>query len=124
MNPISDQILPDISEGTARVTDEILSVAERGKRYRAKLIEHSKGKRLRLKQLLLGKRRYFRSLDVIPRRKRAEDTDIMCRYFNGDQYGSYDEMGIYQDNRHGLKRRGLQNRPPYRTRVCYILCRH
>lgn len=95
----SDPGIPEISESLTRINDNILTKAERAEAYRKKLVTHQAGKGLRLKQFLLAKRKYFRALDIIPRRKRAEDIDLMCRYFNGDQYGSYDDMGIYKDQR-------------------------
>ncbi len=95
----NDAALPEISDAREHIGEDILTVEERAKRYRLKLVTHQRGKGLRLKRFLLEKRRYFRTLDQIARRKRAEDIDLMCRYYNGDQYGSYDEMGIYRDQR-------------------------
>lgn len=97
--PTSDQILPDITDSKSALNEDILTEAQRRQQYRAKLTSHQRGKGYRLKQFVLAKRRYFRTLDLIARRKRAEDIDLMCRYFNGDQYGSYDEVGIYRDKR-------------------------
>lgn len=87
--------LPDRS-----TTDEtILTTAQRRERYRQKLQAHQKDRGIRLKEFLLQKRRYLRMLDIVARRKRAEDVDLMCRYYNGDQYGSYDDFGLYLDRR-------------------------
>lgn len=78
---------------------DILTADQRREAYRNRLQKPQQERQLRLKDYLLAKRSYVRSLDEIPRRKRAEDTDLLCRYFNGDQYGYYDSYGLYTDDR-------------------------
>lgn len=78
---------------------DIKTRAQMREQYRVRLQEHAQQRQIRLKEYLRGKRLYFRSLDEIPRRKRAEDTDLICRYYNGDQYGYYDNLGLYKDDR-------------------------
>src|SRR5436853_4454731 len=78
---------------------DMLTAEQRREAYRNRLQKPQQERQLRLKDYLLAKRSYVRSLDEIPRRKRAEDTDLLCRYFNGDQYGYYDSYGLYTDDR-------------------------
>ena len=99
MQLTSDHGTPELTDERSARADSLLTYAERKERYRQKLKNHQEGKGKRLKDFLLEKRRYFRNLDVVPRRKRAEDTDLMCRYYNAEQYGSYNELGMYEDHR-------------------------
>lgn len=78
---------------------DILTYAQRAKEYRNWLQRMQEGRKWRLKWFLLEKRDYFRGLDSLARRKRSEDIDLMCRYYNGDQYGAYDDLGNYEDQR-------------------------
>jgi hypothetical protein len=91
--------LPEITDSRELERDTILTKDQRKQMFRAALVGHQKEAGLRLKQFVLGKRRYIRTLDLIPRRKRAEDVDVMCRYFNADQYGRYNDLGMYEDKR-------------------------
>lgn len=97
MMSINETPLPSIPDESSPNNEGILTEQQRRERYRAKLTTHQRDRGLRLKQFAQGKRRYFRGLDLIARRKRAEDIDLMCRFYNGDQYGSYDELGVYND---------------------------
>lgn len=94
----NDTGLTDL-ETRERSTETILTVEQRRTAYRQKLKVHQEGRGYRLKQFAQKRREYFRGLDLIPRRKRAEDIDNACRYFNGDQYGSYNELGMFEDRR-------------------------
>jgi hypothetical protein len=89
----------ETSESRAMDGDSIVPRAQAAKLYRSKLKSHNQKHGLRLNKFLLGRRKYIRALDQIPRRKRAEDVDLMCRYYNGDQYGRYNEFGMYEDDR-------------------------
>lgn len=78
---------------------DILTYKQRAEEYRGWLQRMQEGRKWRLKWFLLEKRDYFRGLDSLARRKRSEDIDLMCRYYNGDQYGAYDDLGNYEDQR-------------------------
>lgn len=67
----------------------------RRKRYRQRLVARQKELDVKVSDFLLNLRRELRQLDQIPREKHAQDTDMMCRYVNGEQYGGY-EGGVYQ----------------------------
>jgi len=87
---------PDSRETSS---DTILTQEQRKVLYRRSLKSHQATAGLRLKTFVLGKRKHLRLLDLIPRRKRSEDVDIMCRYKNCDQYGKYNAFGMYEDKR-------------------------
>jgi len=79
---------PDEVEG-------LQSAEERRKKYRAALKEGQRDKDTRLKAFLLEKRKHFRVVDADARSRHLQDIDMMCRYYNGDQYGDY-VGGTYQ----------------------------
>lgn len=93
------QPVPEIRDSESSLSENLQTIEQRRERYRAKLTDVQKGKGIRLKRFLERKRIYFRGLDELARRKRIEDIDLMHRYFNGDQYGGYNEMGMYEDRR-------------------------
>lgn len=99
ISAIEEQGFNDIIDEREHANSNILTEAERKTQYRAALKKAQGSRALRLKDFAQGKRRHLRTVDLIPRRKRAEDTDLICRYYNGDQYGKYNELGIYEDNR-------------------------
>jgi hypothetical protein len=67
----------------------------RKKRYRDSLIKRQQDSDQKASEFFLKLRQELRSEDQVAREQHAQDTDQMCRYFNGDQYGSY-VSGIYQ----------------------------
>lgn len=67
----------------------------RQKRYREKLKANQKDSDRKISDALLAVRDDLAKLDAAARQKHAEDSDMMCRYVNGDQYGSY-VSGTYQ----------------------------
>lgn len=93
------QPVPEPTDPAQSRSDSLLTFDQRKQIYRSRLVEGRRGKGFRLKRFLQIKKEYFRGLDQLARRKRAEDIDLMHRYFNGDQYGAYNEMGGYEDRR-------------------------
>ncbi len=96
---VTEQQPTDLVPAEKNLSESILTEEQRRVRFRQMLASRQSDQGKRLKEFLLAKRRHLRSRDEIPRRKRAEDTDLMCRYFNGDQYGYYDVAGVYNDDR-------------------------
>lgn len=93
--PISE---PALTSATTDPNDDFKPLEAqdaRRKRYRAQLIARQKDNEQKLSDFLLKLRTELRSEDQLPREQHAQDTDMMCRYVNGDQYGSY-VAGVYQ----------------------------
>src|ERR1051325_11288030 len=89
---------PAVTPAVAAANDDLkpLEPAEaRRKRHRCQLIAQQTDNQQKLSDFLLKLRDDLRAEDQIPRQQHAEDTDMMCRYVNSDQYGCY-AGGIYQ----------------------------
>lgn len=96
----ADTLTPDIVQDSAQArTDDILTLQQRQKLFRDGLRKRQEGRGLRLKDFILGKDTYLSGVDKNPREKRAQDIDLMCRYFNSDQYSRYDAQGNISDMR-------------------------
>lgn len=89
----------EIERPATHDAESIETAESRRKRYREEIVKRHQGHNYRLKQFLLDKRKYFRSLDVEARRLHMQEIDLMFRYFKGDQYGFYDERGNYKDQK-------------------------
>src|SRR5215212_3568922 len=75
--------------------DKPRSEATRKEKYRASLRDRQKDTDTTT-AFLLRKRDDLRRVDKDARMKHLQDVDQMCRYYNGDQYGDYDDAGVYQ----------------------------
>lgn len=71
------------------------TAANRRAQFRRKLKERQTDNQQSLAEFLLARRKHYRTLDRDARNKHLQDIDLMCRYFNGDQYGEYNEAGVY-----------------------------
>lgn len=91
--------IPEVRDVETALSEDILTREQKAERYRSRLMEVQKGRSIRLSLFLKRKRIYFRGVDELARRKRIEDIDLMHRYFNGDQYGNYNDIGLYEDRR-------------------------
>jgi hypothetical protein len=94
----SPVVEPAVNPAVADANDDFkpLEPAEaRRQRYRAQLKARQVDSETSLADFLLKLRTELRGEDQIPREQHAQDTDMMCRYVNGDQYGSY-VGGVYQ----------------------------
>ncbi len=93
--PVSEPAVTPVSSDPNDDFKPLEAQERRRQRYREQLIARQKDNEQKLSDFLLKLRTELRAEDQIARQQHAQDTDMMCRYVNGDQYGSY-VSGVYQ----------------------------
>lgn len=97
-----EQAIAPYPEGTyTPITDpESIETRENAqKRFREGLVRRQQGRQARLKPMLLELRRHFHQIDADARRKHLQQIATMFRYYDGDMYETYDEVGNLRDDR-------------------------